>query len=136
MVSMVTWNAAEAGPWLPAASVARRRELVGAVRQRVGVGQAPVAVDVGHRRADRHAVLEDLDRAARLGRAAQRQRRVVGEVVARRPAVVRERRDRRRPRRRRVDDDVERRRGRPLVARRRPSPAPSAYERPRPAPRS
>src|SRR5207237_551840 len=52
------------------------------VAQRVGRGNAPVAVGVGGSRAGRHAVDVHRDGAAWLGRAAEGRRVVVGEVAA------------------------------------------------------
>ena len=79
-------------------------------------GVAPGAGAVRRRAAEQRRAVVDLDRAAGLRRAGQRQRIVIGDAVADDAAVGRERGDGGRGRRRRVDGDAQRARGHPGVA--------------------
>ena len=93
----------------------RRRQAVGAVGQRRG-GVAPGPAAVGRGAAEQRRAVKDLDRAVGLRRAGQRQRVVIGDVVADRAAVGRERGDARGRRRRRIDGHAQRAGGRAGVA--------------------
>ena len=112
---MVTFSAAEATPVLPAASVAVAVRLWAPFGQRRR-GVAPGAAAVGGRAAEQRRTVIDLDRAAGLRRAGQRQRIVIGDAVANHAAVGRERGDRGCSRGRRVDGHVQRARGRAGIA--------------------
>ena len=72
---------------------------VGQRRRRVAPGPAAI----GHHAVEQRRTVIDLDRAARLRRAGQRQCVVIGDVIARHAAVGRERGNARGHRRRGVD---------------------------------
>ena len=105
VVSIVTASAAEAALGIGGRIARRRRQAVGAVRQRRR-RIAPGAAAVGHRAAQQRRAVKNLDRCVGFRRAGQRQRGVIGDVVTHRAAVGRERGNGRRRRRHRVDRDV------------------------------
>ena len=82
-------------------------QAVRAVRQRRG-RIAPRPAAIGHDAAQQGCAVEDLDRRVGFRRTGQRQRAVIGDVVAHRTAVGRERSDTRRRRSRRVDGHAQR----------------------------
>ena len=89
-MSIVTLSAADAALGIGGRIARRRRQAVRTVRQRRR-RIAPRAAAVGHRAAQQRRTVKDLDRCVGLRRAAQRQRAVIGDVVAHRAAVGRER---------------------------------------------
>ena len=96
----------------------RRRQAVRAVRQRRRrIAPGPAAV--GHRAAQQRRAVKNLDRCIGFRRTGQRQRIVIGDVVAHRAAVGRERGNARRRRRHRIDRDTHRDRSRTGHARHR-----------------
>src|SRR6185369_10435931 len=83
-----------------------RRQAVGAVGER-GRGIGPVAAAVGGGTAEQRGAVIDLNNATRFRAPDQRQRIVIGDVIANRAAVGRERGYRRGGRSTGVDGDIQ-----------------------------
>ena len=106
VVSMVTFSAARGRAGVAGSIGCRGRQAVAAIRQdRRGV--APGPCPARQRAAEQRRTVIDLDRAASLRRAGERQRVVIGDAVADDAAVGRERGDGRRNRCNRINCDGE-----------------------------
>ena len=115
VASMVTHQRARGHPGIAGSISCRGGQAVAAIRQdRRGVAPGPCSAR--QRTAEQRRTVIDLDRAAGLRRAGERQRIVIGDAVADDAAVGRERGDRGCGRGRRVDGHVQRARGHPGIA--------------------